>query len=681
MLPVIVFPAVDPPAVSVIIVTYGGWGWAQRALQALLAHTPAIYEVVIVDNASPDDTAQHLERMVAGATLVLNDVNLGFGGGNNLGVLHSRAPRLLFLNPDAIVEPGWLEPLIAAVDADPQIGFAASAFVNLDGSVQEVGSVVDREGSTHAVGSGSIRDSLVGWFRREVDYASAACVIVPRVAFDAVGGFDVAYPIGYYEDVDLCLSLRAAGYRSIVVPSSVVRHVRHGSSDSGRAAELMLANRMILLERWGWALRLHPLVDDPERFPHRLVAARDTYCAERILVIDDRVPHHDRGSGDPRMALVLEALVGLWPDARVTLLAVDGAGAAEYAPPLLERGVEIVAGPVDPEAWLHSRAFHYTSVIVSRPNNIGRFLGPVRRTQPQAALVYDAEAFYFRRLERMADVTVPGDHRDAIRSDLHRYRNIELDALREVDAVTIVSDEERAIVELHAPGRASFVVPHYRERPVHTRALDQRSGIAFYGGFMGGPGSPNEDAAVHLVRSVWPYLRRLVPGTTLEIVGSDPTDAVEALAGADVSVIGAVADPVDHLQRYRLLVIPMRFGAGLKLRLLDAIAAGTPFVGTGITAEGLPLGLLAPVLVASEPADIAMIAAQLMIDAALWEHVRQQLVELVDSSFSKRVFEQSLIDTLASVGVPPPRGRAPTSAVAVSDLTRAPQREASRVTA
>ncbi len=675
----IVFPPVDDPAVSVIMVTYGGWGWAKLALQALLAHTPPVYEVVIVDNASPDDTPYQLERTVSGATLLLNALNLGFGGGNNLGVLHARASRLVFLNPDVIVEPGWLEPLMAAIDSDPLIGFAASALLNLDGSAQEVGSVVGRDGATQSVGSGSAIRAGVGWFRREVDYASAASAIVPRAAFDAVGGFDVVYPIGYYEDVDLCLSMRAAGYRCIVVPSSVVRHVRHGTSDSDRAAALMLANQVILRERWSWLLRLHPLVDDPVSFPHRLIGARDTYCTERILVIDDRVPHHDRGSGDPRMALVLQALVDLWPEARVTLLAVDGVGADQYSPPLLEMGVEVVAGPRDPEAWLRSRAFHYTIVIVSRPNNIGRFLRPVRDTQPQAAVVYDAEAFYFRRLERMVAVTDPGDHRDAIRSDLHRYRNIELDALREVDAVTTVSEEERQIVALHAPGRASFVVPHYRERAATTRTLDQRPGIAFYGGFMGGPGSPNEDAVVHLVRSVWPHLRRLVPGIGLDIVGADPTEAVEALAGADVSVIGAVADPVEYLQRYRLLVIPMRFGAGLKLRLLDAIAAGTPFVGTGITAEGLPLGPLEPLLVASEPADIAGLAARLMIDDSVWEHVHRLLVELVDSTFSKRAFEQSLVDTFASVGVLSPRGRPPSPAMLTAEPTRTPQRSGSRV--
>src|SRR5205823_271607 len=110
------------------------------------------------------------------------------------------------LNSDAMVLPGWLEPLIEAL-APSDVAAAVPCLLGLDGAVQEAGSLLGAGGHTLAFGRGAMPDDPVVGFPRRIDYGSAACMVLEREAFGEVGGFQPAYGIGYCEDVDLCLEL------------------------------------------------------------------------------------------------------------------------------------------------------------------------------------------------------------------------------------------------------------------------------------------------------------------------------------------------------------------------------------------------------------------------------------------------------------------------------------------
>ena len=124
------FPTVDDPLVSIVMVTYGNWPLVRRSLEALLERTDPVYELIVVDGASPDDTAQRLSEEVEGASLVLSKENLGFGGGSNLGAEQAKGRYVCFLNSDALVEPGWLDPLVEMLEEDPTTGAAIPMFLN-----------------------------------------------------------------------------------------------------------------------------------------------------------------------------------------------------------------------------------------------------------------------------------------------------------------------------------------------------------------------------------------------------------------------------------------------------------------------------------------------------------------------------------------------------------------------
>ncbi|HVM12388.1 MAG TPA: glycosyltransferase family 2 protein [Actinomycetota bacterium] len=371
---VAVFEPRERPVLSVVMVTYGGGEWAERALDALRARTAVPFEVVIVDNASPDGTADRLAAGVSGATLIRNDRNVGYAAAANLGAARARAPFVCFLNPDALVEEGWDRTILDAFD-DPTVGAAVPRLLDLDGRLQEAGSLVGRDGYTWALGhdDGDPADPAFA-FPLEVDYGSA-CLVVRRTAFSEVGGFDPAFFPAYGEDVDLCLSLQERGWRVVHEPRARVRHVRSVSLGTGGAERWIHRSRARLVRRWGAQMRERPWLAEPAFFPHRVAAVRDHRAVDRVLVVGDRLADL-RDVEEHLFALAARR------DARVTtvLAAETDAHAARE---LAVRGVEVVLGPKGGPDWFEARRYQASAVVVGTR----RFDRELDATQPQAPRV------------------------------------------------------------------------------------------------------------------------------------------------------------------------------------------------------------------------------------------------------------------------------------------------------
>jgi O-antigen biosynthesis protein len=438
------FPPAERPEVSVLMVTYNAWEWTERALGALREHTEPGYEVIVADNASTDGTLEGLAA-VEGIAVLRNAVNLGFGPAVNLAALRARAPRLLLLNTDALVHPGWLPPLRAVLDGEPDVAAVSPRLLHLDGSLQEAGSIVWGDAEVWAYGATQPAERPEYRFRRDVDYASAACVLLRRSAFVDAGGFDPAYAPAYFEDVDLCLSLWEGGLRTVCQPASTVTHAGGASTGAGWRAELLERNRARFAARWRRLLAERPPAP-PHWEPGDVIPGRDLRCADRVLVAGDLVPD----ARDPRLASLLRGLVELWPQARVTYLALDPEGAEENAPPLLEAGVEL-AWPGDAlGTWLAQRRHHYGLVVGA---SFAAAMPPVRglldATQPHA----------HRGL--MLDRAFGGD----LAGDAYR------EAVRSARVLLCTGEEQRALASRTAPAATAVVLPDDRRDPRWTAAL------------------------------------------------------------------------------------------------------------------------------------------------------------------------------------------------------------------
>jgi GT2 family glycosyltransferase len=371
---VIRFPEVDRPDVTVVMVTHNRWDLARRALSLLAELTEPRYEVVIVDNASTDGTLAGLDRM-AGATILRNPANLGFGPANNQGAAMARGRYLLLLNSDAWVRAGWLAPLTEVADADDGVAAVAPKLLYPDGRLQEAGSILWRDARVRNYGDGDAPGRPEYLFRRTVDYASAACLLVRRSAFIAVGGFDPRFAPMYYEDVDLCLALAAGHGRVVYQPRSVVEHVRGASGTGGVKAAQVERNRRLLRARW-----------------RSVLAGRDAMACERVLVLTGPRPDPRGTAEQRRLHDLIRAAAVRWPKARWTVASIDG-GPVPEPDELGDAGIEAVTGAGSWEDWLAGRRYHYGIVAVNDSRWGGGPLGAaIGATQPQAVQVLLADS-------------------------------------------------------------------------------------------------------------------------------------------------------------------------------------------------------------------------------------------------------------------------------------------------
>ncbi|MDJ0768334.1 MAG: glycosyltransferase family 2 protein [Ilumatobacter sp.] len=245
--PSVVAPVCDTPDVSFVTVTFGTGAIAVDSIASLVDSLAAgrhSYEVIVVDNPHPlHATFTDLALFTAGVRVVRPDRNLGFGGGCELGAMYARGGLLGFVNPDMSFPSGWLDPLITALGDDWAPSIVAPVLRDGDGSIQEVGQMLDANGHTSPITTLPAGDQLM-----LVDYASAACWLMTRDEHERLGGFDPAYHPAYFEDVDLALRARRAnGSCAVHAGVSVVHHRGHGTPDAPAPAS---EQHRILLDKW-----------------------------------------------------------------------------------------------------------------------------------------------------------------------------------------------------------------------------------------------------------------------------------------------------------------------------------------------------------------------------------------------------------------------------------------------
>jgi len=215
------------------------------AARSLLAE-PELAELVVVDNASDDGSADYLRRALddARVQVVESSENLGFGQGVNLGAARTTAPLLMLLNSDAELVAGSLGRLADELRAAPRLGVAAPLILGHDGRAQ-----VDAFGVFPSYAAFALRTNRRPPDRLEPDWVSGVAMAVRRTAFDEVGGFDPAFWM-YLEDVDLCRRLSDAGWGIRRCTSAVVLHLGQASAWSSAQRERQYHDSLLVyLER------------------------------------------------------------------------------------------------------------------------------------------------------------------------------------------------------------------------------------------------------------------------------------------------------------------------------------------------------------------------------------------------------------------------------------------------
>ncbi len=346
------------------------------------------------------------------------------------------------------------------------------------------------------------------------------------------------------------------------------------------------------------------------------------YARPALLYVDEVTPEPDHNSGSLDAVNLMRILIEVGFDV-IFAPNSDYAYEPHYMEELKAQGVRVLHAP-DYRCTLdvlRDLGPELAAVVFCRASIMARYMGPCRFFAPQAKLIFNTVDLHHLRMERAAAV----NKSEAQLRAAMVMKNFELAGVREADATIVLSEYERTLLNREISDQSVKIhcVPLIRDVPdaLDARGFADREGIVFVGTYQH---PPNVDAAIFLAREVWPLVRpRLPENANLMLVGSSLTPEVMELQGNGVDVVGFVKDFDSVLNRVKLSVAPLRFGAGLKGKVASALQAGLPTVATPIAIEGTNLVDGEEIVVADGAEAFADAVVRLYHDEAMWQRISE----------------------------------------------------------
>ena len=627
------FPAHEQVEVSVIIPVFNQLQFTHACLASLqTAQERARFEVIIVDDCSTDKTTEVVPQ-IHGVVYLRNETNSGFIVSCNRGAAKARGKYLVFLNNDTIVKGGWLSALVETFAEDRQAGIVGSKLVYPDGRLQEAGGIIWQDASGWNYGKFDDPQKPEYNYLREVDYCSAAALMIPKALFLSVGGFDSRYAPAYYEDTDLAFKVRQAGYNVLYQPLSEVIHYEGatgGTDLSTGTKKHQDINRSTFAERWAAELMTKPANGDLTflRQPRKP-------SGKNILVIDHHLPMPDRDSGSLRMFQMLKLLHQLGH--RVTFIPDNLADIPPYTGELQKRGIEVVYHPYIQKVrdYLISHGSEFDAVVLSRCQFARKHIAEVRLYAPQSRIIFDTVDLHFLREESEARLTRDPE----IERKAHETRQREYELIDQSDETWVVSSTEQQLLQEKWPDKSIQLVSNIVDVPGSKTPFALRRDWLFIGSFQH---PPNIDAVLFFLKEIYPLVSEHLRDAKFYIIGDKAPPEIVALAAERIVVAGLQRDVRPFFESVKLSVAPLRFGAGVKGKINQSMAFGVPVVATSVAVEGAELNNREEILVADTPEDFARALIELYESEDLWNRLSKNGIRKTRALYSTKAARKKL---------------------------------------
>jgi GT2 family glycosyltransferase/glycosyltransferase involved in cell wall biosynthesis len=621
---------------SIIIPVFNKAAFTFQCLKSLLREIDcATTEIIVVDNASTDQTAQVLLHFKEFISVVRNDSNRGFSEACNQGAAIARGAYLVFLNNDTVVLPRWLYTLIETIESAGFIGAAGSMLLYPDGAIQEAGGIVWKNGHADHYGWRQSPDDRRFNFAREVDFCSAASLLIRRSLFEKLGGFDLRFAPAYYEDVDICFGIRTLGYKVIYQPLSRAIHFEGGTSGRDTTSgvkKFQVINRERFVEKWREVLQKNHLEKDPKKIAYASDRNRD---CPRVVVFDERIPTPDRDAGSGRMFLILKTLAE-W--SHVIFVPFNRPSKVEYEHALWKQGIE-TSDVTKYRSLLHDERVR--AVILSRPSVAEALIARIRRVKNGAKIAFDMVDIHHLRLEREYQIT--GDIH--LVKDAERYRRLEKHLASAADVVWCASEADKSILEQALAGVRTAVVPTIHVLHDRGRPFIERRHLVFVGNFAH---RPNVDGVRYFVDNVLERIQETLPDVELMVVGDNAPPDFAAYESIGVRTLGHLPSLEEVLTTCRVFVSPIRFGAGINGKIGEALSYGLPVVTTSLGANGWGCVDEKQLLVADDADSFAQAVVRVYQSLVLWQTLSDNGYEFIARHHTPEVVGKIIKDSLTN---------------------------------
>lgn len=632
------FPVIAEPAVSVVIPAHNKVEVTFYALCALLlAHNSVSFEIILVDDGSTDETAE-MEKWVSGIRVIHNEQPLRFIKACNIGVSEAKGTYVVLLNNDTEVTVGWLDALVDGFRRFEHVGAVGAKLLYPDGRLQDAGGIIWASGNPWNYGNGMNPWEPRFCYARQVDYLSGAALMTTKAIWDQVGGLSHYLEPMYFEDTDFSFKVREAGYKTYFIPSSVVYHFEgttSGTDINKSHKKYQEINRPKFKHSWAKAFARHGeegVKPDLEK---------DRGIAGRILFLDYGTPREDRDAGSYAANREIELVQSL--GYKVTFLpqVFDYLGA--YTDELTRNGVEVIASPFYRSAasFLAERAQEFDAVYITRYNVAADTVHLIREHSPKTRILLNIADLHFLRELRAALIENNQARMDIMRT----IRQQELETMRSVDLVLSYNETEHTVITTHTDGQVKVMTcPWVVRVPAEITPLSERKGLSFLGSFHH---HPNVEGLQWFCRNVMPmieeqHLKLTVYGSGMDVDISDVTsDWIEQ--------VGYIKDVALAYQQHRVFIAPLLSGAGVKGKVVGALAYGIPTVLTPIAAEGIGLRHGYDCMIARNAEEWLAAITELYKNDELWQSISTTGRNYAASHFSFEAGKEKMKAALEAV--------------------------------
>ena len=576
------------PRVSIVIPVYNNYSTTLACLHSIKKHTDkeiTPYEIIIADDCSNDETI-NIEREIQGITVVRPERNLGFLLNCNHAMQAVNGEFVALLNNDTNVQNGWLSELLEPLESDPRVGVTGPMFVYPDGRLQEAGGIIFDDASGWNYGRFDQYDKPEYNFSREVDYISGACLVYRKALWDEIGGFDKRFTPAYYEDTDFCFTARSLGLQVKYIPTAKVIHfegVSHGVDEDSGIKKHQISNRDNFLQKWRKILKR-----DHYSGPEELFLAREHGKKKKVLLyIDHYVPFYDQDTGSK----LTKGYIDLFTqeNVRVIFLGANFYPHQPYTDELLASGVEVIYGKFYQEnwfQWLEENVNSIDAIYFNRPHITLEFIDKIKTLKDCPRLSYNPIDLHYLRVKRQELLGVEGEN-GGYTSE--QWKAIEFELMRKCDVSFYFSDAEVEAIKLEDPTINAELISMYwfdKDELNKPISLVKEPNLLFVGGF-GHP--PNKDGLEWFLNEIFPKVIAVQSDVKLTIIGSKCPQEIFELANDNIIVLGQVSEQVLELEyeKARISIVPLRYGAGVKGKVIESMKYRVNVITTAIGSEGL----------------------------------------------------------------------------------------------
>ena len=598
----------EKPIVSIIIPVYNNFRYTFKCIKSIVKENMNIpYEIIIADDMS-NDLTKYINYFFVNVYINKNEKKHGFVMNCNMAANLAKGKYIAFLNNDVQVKKGWLSNLVKLIESSEKIGMVGSKLIYPNGTLQEAGGIIWRDGSGYNYGKGKDSEMAEYNYVKEVDYISGASILIRKCIWDEIGGFDERFSPAYYEDTDLGFEVRKHGYKVMYQPMSVVIHlegISNGKDLHSGLKKFQIKNQKKFIEKWKEELKNHSTIQN-------LFKARDrSFNKKRILVIDRFVPNFDKDAGSrcSYMYLKIFQKIGLL----VTFIGDDFKKIEPYTSFLQQSGIEVLYGDIylsNINKWLIENLKNFDFVFLQRPNIAVKYIDLIKKNFT-GKIFYFAHELHYIRMYREYKITQ--NNITLIESEF--WKNIETDIFSKSDVGYVVGSYEQKILQDKFKDKPIRNIPIYIYEKLFTniyKDFSKRKDLIFVGSFSH---SPNKDGILWFTKEIYPYVLTKYSKMILHIIGSNMPIEIKNLVSENIKVYDSLSDEdlKSLYQKCRIAIAPLRFGAGVKGKIIEAAYYQIPIITTSIGIEGLDKSL-GEILVEDSPLKMEQLICSIYVN-------------------------------------------------------------------